>query len=522
MWFGHDVGWIERGKTDDTGRDVSLHIYRYRVRGCLKKAYFFTLAVWGLEFTYLDNGLNTKNIMVFIPGELETFPNFRLFQIISLGHTNIEYSSFSFTIENMPFNDSNHILAFTGKQRPTQPGSSSASRYISRSSSIGHELNITLSQSYSPHNPSRIDCSMSFTLNQRVFLNDLSHHLLDRSNVYSILAKFVTNASLSNLYFDMKLSTNAHTEQGFIIYIGNDNYKLVEASYIKILLTSNLNPAQYFRHLINTTFDQLLLDIEHMSQDLNPQPDQPTQLSYKLPYKKDKKEDVVSNIQRTSEDQTNKHLNSESKRGSSGQAIETKSLAIFPSFDQLPRGSLAVSSSRFYKKQRFQRQSTHKTTQQGMVSLKQKGLKRGEELLIPELEKNINDPLHSIEDVFSSQLKDHLLIQNFDMYPIRQSSKQKHLRMRSAGAADDIFKELSDDSCLDELVNIQPYVKSEEAVSNQDTLLNQTNEESVDIIVDNVVMSSKNYLPVHKAQTENITSLWGQMTARELVHGGSV
>lgn len=65
-------------------------------------------------------------------------------------------------------------------------------------------------------------------------------------------------------------------------------------------------------------------------------------------------------------------------------------------------------------------------------------------------------------------------------------------------------------------------MKNEEVISNQDALISQNNEESVDVIVDNVVMSSKNYLPVHKAQAENVVSLWGQMTARELVHGGSV
>ncbi|KAE8302399.1 hypothetical protein GL50803_0015497 [Giardia duodenalis] len=517
MWFGHDVGWVERGKTDDAGKNVSLRIYRYRVRGCLKKAYFFTLAVWDLEFTYLDNGLSTRNIMVLDPGELENFPNFRLFQTIFLGHTNLAYSSFPFTIENMPFNSASHMMTSIGKQRGTQPGSSSASRYISRSSSIGHELNITLSQSYSPTNPSRADCSVSFTPNQRIFIDDLSYHLLNQTNAHSVLAKFVTNASLSNLYFSMKPSANAHANKDFIIYMGNDNYRLVEASYVKLLLALNTNPAKYFRRLISTSFDQLLLGIEQMSRDSNPQPAQSTQPAQAL-CKKDKREDdrresVIGSIQNASEDQANAHLSPESKRGSSGQAIETNPLVV---------PSLAIPSSRFHKKQRHQRQSSHKVAQQGIVSLKHKGLKRGQGHLTPELGGDANEPLYSAGDVASPQLRDHLLVQNFDMYPVRRLSRHKHLRMRSAGAVDDVFKELSDDSCLDELVNVQPYMKNEEVISNQDALISQNNEESVDVIVDNVVMSSKNYLPVHKAQAENVVSLWGQMTARELVHGGSV
>lgn len=69
------------GKTDDAGKTFPCASIVIEC-GVSEEGILFTLAVWDLEFTYLDNGLSTRNIMVLDPGELENFPNFRLFQTI--------------------------------------------------------------------------------------------------------------------------------------------------------------------------------------------------------------------------------------------------------------------------------------------------------------------------------------------------------------------------------------------------------------------------------------------------------
>lgn len=532
MWFGHDADWVTKADTKGTGRCVSLSIYRYRVRGCLKRAYFFSLLVWGLEFTYLSNGLNTKNIMIFLPGELETFPNIRLYQNVLLGSTKLSYHDFLFIIENLSFSGSSNALTSILKRKTTQPASSSASRCISRSSSIGHELNITISQSHSPTNLSRCDYSMTTSPNQRVFIMSLSFRLLNTNNACSIMAKLVTNASPSNFYLGRKMLGGKHFTNGLIIYVGNDSYKLIETSYVDLILSSRANAVQYFRLLSGNSADQLLVSIKQRLQDLSEQP------THQPADQVERKEDHSSSVQKTNEDQINEGANTDIKASKNASvsantntdvrlSTETKYGSPDHTTETKPLIGQTMQTPRTAK-----RQNIHKANQQAVASPKQKALKRGNQPLSPapapapicasDSSMDVTAPLPLIEITAPPSKLYNFLAPSFDPFPVRQLSKGKHSRMRSAGAVDDTPKELSEDSCLDELINVQPYMRSERIISNQATSFTDNSEESVDIIVDNVGMSSRNYLPVIKTQAETATALWGQTTARSMVHGGSI
>lgn len=495
MWFGHDADWTRLAETKSTGECVYLQIYRYKMRGCLKKAYFFSLAVWNLEFTYLDNGSITKNIVVFRQGELEAFPNVYLYLTMPLGTTSLLCSDVRFALEHMSFDGLNPVLAPTLK-RSSLSTSPLVSKYVSRSSSIGHELNVTLSQSHSPHNLSRSDCFAFSPLTQKVFIGDLSSRLLGKNNSSSIMAKFITNASAMDTYFGKKMFQDKSIEKGLIIYIGMDSYRLIGPSFAKRLFGHGVTPIRYLQFLTENSFEHALIDIE-LLQHLNLQA---------LPAEQqDEKKDPANAVRRTTEDQVSAHPSVENRRGSSQQAVE-----VLP---RSPRSS--VTNGR----QRGQRQSISKTNQQVMASPRQKASRRGN--LVPELE-----PAFGVDELAQlieprAQI-DHLLVQDVYAHPTRQPSKSKHLRIRSAGAIDETSRDFSDDSYLDELINVQPYMQSEKIASNQDAPPSQNTEESVEVIVDNVAMPSKENMEVAGAKNENFTALWGPMTAREMVHGGSV
>lgn len=541
MWFGYDADWVMKADTEGTGRSVSLNIYRYRVRGCLKKAYFFSLVVWGLEFTYLNNGSNTKNILIFQPGELETFPNIRIHQSVFLGSTKLSYLDFLSIVESLSSNNSNNTVTSIVRNRATQPTSSSISRYISRSSSIGHDLNVTLSQSYSPTNLSKCDCSVPVYLNQRMFITSLSFRLLNTNNTVSIIKRLVTNASPSNFYLNKKMLVDMPLSNGLIIYIGDDNYRLVDISVANFILSSKLNAAQYFHLLLEDSSDQLLLRIEQQLQGLNKQPvSHPTD-------QVDQKEDRVSSAHKLDVNEINEGVYTKTNIDASASADIDADVILNPrisvesdhsSPDHVTEAKPIIGPT--VQTPRTKRQCLHKTNQQATASPRQKILKRGNQpsspppppvppptlvpapVCAPDPSMDVAAPLSLMEIPITQPRSDHLIVQNFNPFPVGQLSERKHLRTMSADVVGDTSKELSEDSCLDELINVQPFMKSERIDSIQSTSLAENSEESIDIIVDNIGMVSRNYRPTIKTQAETATILWGQTTARSVVHGGSV